>query len=120
MTLDITGNEITDFSPLQGLTKLVNLIDDPQMVEVGSLTGPIVEVENLVKGLDGNKVIPQTAGVRNTRTMKEIIFDVNSWAGNSDQFAIDLSNEDKGTYMLGITYRVNGNLVQLIYMIDHK
>ncbi|WP_438348473.1 hypothetical protein ACP8HI_23175 [Paenibacillus sp. FA6] len=71
------GNEITDFSPLQGLTKLDNLLADLQVVEVGSLQGPIVEVENLVTGLDGNKVIPNLAGARNNKTMKEIVFDVN-------------------------------------------
>ncbi|OAB47379.1 NPCBM/NEW2 domain-containing protein [Paenibacillus antarcticus] len=120
VTLDITGNEITDFSPLQGLTKLDNLMADPQMVEVGYVQGPIAKVENLVKGLDGNKVIPNLVGVRNNKTMKDIVIDVSAWAENPDTFTIDLSNEDKGLYTLGMTYQVQGNLVYLIYMIDHK
>ncbi|KOY16139.1 leucine-rich repeat domain-containing protein [Paenibacillus xylanivorans] len=32
--LDITGNAITDFSPLKGLTKLDNLLANPQIVEI--------------------------------------------------------------------------------------
>ncbi len=119
-TLDITGNEITDFSPLQGLTKLTSLLADPQVVEVGALKGPVVELTNLVKGLDGQKVLPYSAGVRNTKTFNEIMFDVNEWAANPDLFTIDLSNEDKGTYMLAMTYKVEGNLVQLIYIIDNN
>lgn len=119
-TLDITGNEITDFSPLQGLTKLTSLLADPQMVEVGQLKGPVVQFINPVKGIDGSKVIPSSAGVRNTGTFKEIMLDVNEWAANPDEFTIDLSNEEKGTYMLGLTYQVAGNLVQLISFIDNK
>ena len=119
-TLDITGNEITDFSPLQGLTKLTSLLADPQMVEAGELEGPVVELNNLVKGLDGSAVIPYSAGVRNTKTYKEIMFDVKEWAANPDVFKIDLSNEDKGTYMLALAYQVEGNLVQLIYFINNK
>lgn len=119
-TLDITGNEITDFSPLQGLTKLTSLLADPQMVEVGQLDGSVVEVTNLVKGLDGSPVIPSSAGVRNTKTYKEIMFDMNEWAANPDVFTIDLSNEDKGIYMLYLSYQVEGNLVQLIYVINNK
>lgn len=119
-TLDITGNEITDFSPLQGLTKLTSLLADPQVLEVGEFKGPVVEVANLVRGLDGSKVIPNSAGVRNTRTSKEIVFDMKEWAANPDVFTIDLSNEEKGTYMLGLTYQVAGNLVQIISFIDNN
>lgn len=120
VTLDIAGDEVTDFSPLQGLTKLENLVADPQIVEVKELKGPVVEVENLVKGLDGNKVIPYLVGVRNTKTFKEISFDTSEWATNGDTFTIDLSGEDKGVYMLVMTYRVEGNLVQTIYIVDNK
>lgn len=119
-TLDITGNEITDFSPLQGLTKLTSLLADPQVIEGGELKGPVIEVSNLVKGLDGNSVIPYSAGVRNNKTMKETTFDVNEWAANPEKFTIDLSNEEKGYYTLVMAYQVEGNLVQLIYMIDNK
>ncbi|MNP78526.1 hypothetical protein D3C76_1761610 [compost metagenome] len=90
------------------------------MVEVGGLKGPVVEWTNPVKGLDGSKVIPNSAGVRNTGTSKEIMFDMNEWAANPDVFIIDLSNEEKGTYMLGLTYQVAGNLVQLISFIDNN
>jgi hypothetical protein len=108
-----------DFSPLQGLTKLTSLLADPQVIEVAQLEGPVVEFANLVKGLDGSKVIPSSAGVRNTGTFKEIMFDMDEWAANPEVFTIDLSNEEKGTYMLGVTYQVAGNLVQLISFIHN-
>lgn len=119
VTLNITGNGVTDFSPLQGLTQL-NLIADPQFVEVGLLEGPIVEIENLVTGRDGNKVVPYTAGVRHNKSLKEIMFDVNTWAANPNQFAIDLSNEEKGYYTLSLSYLVEGNNVHLIYLVQNK
>ncbi|URN95719.1 MAG: NPCBM/NEW2 domain-containing protein [Candidatus Pristimantibacillus lignocellulolyticus] len=120
VTLDIAGNEVADFSPLQDLTKLDNLIADPQFVEVGTLQGPIVEVANVVKNIDGNYVIPTTAGVRNNATFNETIFDVNEWAANPDKFTLDLSNEDKGVYTFVLNYEVAGNHVMMIYMIDNK
>lgn len=121
VTLDVTGNEITDFSPLNGLTKLENLLIDPQIVEVGgTLEGPIIEVENLVTGRDGNKIIPHLAGVRHNQTFNEIVFDMSEWEQNPDKFTIDLSNEDKGYYMMFISYQVEGSLVQLMYLIDNK
>ena len=73
-----------------------------------------------MKGLDGSPVIPSSAGVRNTKTYKEIMFDMSEWAANPDVFTIDLSNEDKGIYMLYLSYQVEGNLVQLIYVINNK
>lgn len=121
VTLDVTGNEITDFSPLNGLTKLENLLIEPQIVEVGgTLEGPIIEVGNLVTGRDGNKVIPYSAGVRHNKTFNEITFDMSEWEQDPDKFAIDLSNEDKGYYMLFISYQVEGSLVQLMYLINNK
>jgi hypothetical protein len=47
------------------------------------------------------------------------MFDMNEWAANPEVFTIDLSNEEKGTYMLGVTYQVAGNLVQLISFIHN-
>ncbi|MEK4513460.1 NPCBM/NEW2 domain-containing protein [Paenibacillus sp. FSL K6-2524] len=121
VTLDVTGNEITDFSPLNGLTKLENLLIEPQIVEVGgTLEGPIIEVENLVTGRDGNKVTPYLAGVRHNQTFNEIVLDMSEWDQNPDKFTIDLSNEDKGYYMMFISYQVEGSLVQLMYLIDNK
>ncbi|WP_454193302.1 NPCBM/NEW2 domain-containing protein [Paenibacillus sp. Marseille-Q7038] len=119
-TLTISGNEVTDFSPLGGLTKLNNFIADPQYVEVSQLKGPIVEVDNLVTGTDGNKVIPDTAAIRNNRTFKETVLDINEWAGTPDKFTFDLTNEEKGYYTLVMGYNVEGSLVQLIYIIDHR
>ncbi|GAF08355.1 NPCBM/NEW2 domain-containing protein [Paenibacillus pini] len=119
VTLDITGNEVTNFAPLQGLKKLENLLIDPQVVEVGTLKGPIAIVDNLVTGLDGNKVIPYIAAARNNKTLKEVTLDVNAWAENPNQFTADLSNEAKGLYTLVLAYKVNGNLVQLIYMVNN-
>jgi len=120
VTLDIAGNEVADFSPLQGLTKLENLIADPQFIEMGSLQGPIVEVANVVKDSEGNYVIPITAGVRNNTTFNEMILDVNEWIASPDKFTFDLSNEDKGVYTFVMNYEVAGNLVMMIYMIDNK
>lgn len=121
VTLDITGSEVTDFSPLQSLKKLADLIADPQWVEVGGvLQGPIVEVENLVTGRDGKKIIPVSVGVRNNKTFKEIGFDVSELSGDPNKFTFDLTNEEKGYYTMFIGYQVEGNLVQLIYMIDNK
>nr|WP_306220449.1 NPCBM/NEW2 domain-containing protein [Cohnella sp. WQ 127256] len=120
VSLDITGNEITDFSPLRGLTKLDNLMADPQVVEVRELKGPVVEVDNLVTGIDGNKVIPYLAVVRHNKTYKETLFDVSGWVVNPDKFTIDLTNEAKGYYTLLLAYRVEGNLIQLIYMADNE
>ncbi|GGH30786.1 NPCBM/NEW2 domain-containing protein [Paenibacillus segetis] len=121
MTLDVIGNEITDFSPLKDLKKLENLLIDPQVVEVGgTLEGPIIEIENLVTGRDGNKVIPYLAGVRHNQTFKEIVYDMSEWEQNPDKFTIDLSNDDKGYYMMFISYQVEGSLVQLMYMMDNN
>ncbi|MFF3101878.1 NPCBM/NEW2 domain-containing protein [Viridibacillus arvi] len=120
VTLNIEGNEITDFSPLKGLTKLENLIADPQYVEVGELKGSVIEVDNLVSGIDGKKVKPHLAGVRNTKTFKETEIDVSKWEQNPEKLMIDISKEDKGTYMLTVAYKVEDNPVYLIYVIDNN
>lgn len=119
-TLHISGNEVTDFSPLQGLTKLEELSADPQIIEVGGLKGPIVELENLVTGLDGNKVMPDVAAIRNNQTFKDTMINLNESGANPDKFTIDLTNEDKGVYTFLLSYTVEGNLIQLMYMIDNK
>lgn len=120
VTLNIAGNEITDFSPLKGLTKLENLIADPQYVEVGELKGSVIEVDNLVSGIDGKKVKPHLAGVRNTKTFKETEIDVSKWEQNPEKLMIDISKEDKGIYMLTVAYKVEDNPVYLIYVIDNN
>ncbi|MFJ9464702.1 NPCBM/NEW2 domain-containing protein [Viridibacillus arvi] len=120
VTLNIAGNEITDFSPLKGLTKLENLIADPQYVEVGELKGSVIEVDNLVSGIDGKKVKPHLAGLRNTKTFKETEIDVSKWEQNPEKLMIDISKEDKGTYMLTVAYKVEDNPVYLIYVIDNN
>lgn len=119
-TLTISGNEVTDFSPLGRLTKLKNLIADPQYVEVTQLRGPIVEVDNLVIGIDGNKVIPDTAAIRSNKTFKETVLDINEWAQTPDKFNFDLTNEEKGYYTFVMSYNVEGGLVQLLYIIDNS
>ncbi|WP_211750165.1 NPCBM/NEW2 domain-containing protein [Paenibacillus sp. Marseille-Q4541] len=119
-TLNISGHEVTDFSPLKDLTNLKNLNANPQILEMKELKGPIVEVNNIVTGVDGQKVIPFTAGIRNNRTFKETTFDVNEWAANPDTFTIDLTNVEKGYYTFIMGYTVEGNIVQLMYMIDNQ
>ncbi|MFJ5621919.1 NPCBM/NEW2 domain-containing protein [Peribacillus loiseleuriae] len=119
--LDISGNTITDFSPLKDLSKLENVIAHPQIVEVDSLKGPVMAVGNLVKGLDGKYLNPYQIGLRHTKTNKEIYVDVELLAANSDQFTIDLSEEDKGWYMLVFAYKLKEDtIIQLTYYVDNN
>ena len=122
MTLDITGNEVTDFSSLQGLNKLENLIANPQVIEMPTPNGQdsIFNVENLVIGLDGKHVNPTQIGLRHNKTFKEIFVNVDQLAASADQFTIDLSEEDKGVYTLVMVYEVEGNLIQIMSIIDNK
>ncbi|MGG0666644.1 NPCBM/NEW2 domain-containing protein [Viridibacillus arvi] len=120
VTLNIEGNEITDFSPLKGLTKLEDLIADPQYVEVGEVKGSVIELDNLVSGIDGKKVKPHLVGVRNTKTFKETEIDVSEWEQNPDKLMLDISKEDKGIYMMTLAYKVEDNFVYLIYVIDNN
>lgn len=121
VSLDISGNAITDFSPLKDLTKLDTVIAHPQIVEVKSLTGPVTTVENLVKGLDGHYLNPYQIGLRHTKTNKEISVAVEQLAPNADQFAIDLSVEDKGWYMLVLAYKLQEDTtIQLTYFLDNN
>ncbi|WP_052343642.1 NPCBM/NEW2 domain-containing protein [Bacillus massiliigorillae] len=122
VTLDISGNEVTDFSPLKELSKLETLLADPQIIEMPSVNGEnsIFTIENVVKGLDGKKVNPYLIGLRNTKTFKEISLDVEQLEPNAEQFTIDLSEEDKGYYMLVFAYKVKTNLVQIVTFIENK
>lgn len=119
-SLTISGNEVTDFSPLGGLTKLKNLVADPQYVEVTQLKGPVIEVDNLVTGIDGKKVIPYTAVIRNNKTFKETALDVSEWSQTPEKFTFDVTNEEKGYYTFVVAYKVEGSLVQLMYIIDNS
>lgn len=118
--LDIVGNKVTDFSPLKGLSKLESLVANPQIIAVGELTGPVVEIENIVKDVNGNKVLPKEARLKQANTGKVIVVDVNEFAQNVDMFTVDLSNESKGTYVLTMNFDVNGNEVQLGYFVNNK
>jgi len=119
-SIDISGNSITDFSPLKDLQQLENITAHPQIVDVSSLKGPELTVENLVKGLDGNYLNPYQIGLRNTKTFKEIFVDVDQLAPNADHFTIDLSQEDKGMYMLVIAYKLNEDtLIQVSYFVQN-
>ncbi|MEG0448855.1 MAG: NPCBM/NEW2 domain-containing protein [Lysinibacillus sp.] len=122
VTLDITGNEVTDFSPLQGLEKLENLIADPQVREIPALDGQngIFTMPNIVKGLDGKHVNPKQIALRNTKTFKAVLVNVDQLAPNADQFTIDLTAEDKGLYSFFMVYEVEGNLIQLMSFIDNN
>ncbi|MFJ7736951.1 NPCBM/NEW2 domain-containing protein [Lysinibacillus sp. NPDC097287] len=122
VTLDISGNEVTDFSPLQGLKKLENLIADPQVIEMPSPTGQssIFNVENPVIGLDGKHVNPTQIGLRYNKTFKEIAVDVDQLEANANQFTIDLTEEEQGVYTLVMVYEVEGNMIQIMSMIDNK
>lgn len=120
-TLNISGNEIKDFSPLKDLQQLDNIIAHPQIIAMDSLKGPDLLVENVVKGLDGNFVNPYQIGLRNTKTNKEIFVDVEQLTPNADQFTIDLSKEDKGSYMLVIAYKLNeDSIIQLFYYVNNQ
>ncbi|MEG0439171.1 MAG: NPCBM/NEW2 domain-containing protein [Solibacillus sp.] len=120
VSLDISGNSITDFSPLKELSKLDDINAHPQIVEVTSLTGPVLTVENLVKGLDGNYLNPYQIGLRHMKTGKEIFVEVDQLAPNAEQFTIDLSEEDSGIYMLVIAYTLKDeDLIQLMYFVDN-
>ncbi|WP_391208528.1 hypothetical protein [Psychrobacillus sp. L4] len=56
--LDLTGNGIMDFSPLKDLKNLQSIHVTPQVLEIAAFKGPVVEFENHVRGIDGNKVTP--------------------------------------------------------------
>ncbi|MEK4426870.1 NPCBM/NEW2 domain-containing protein [Solibacillus sp. FSL K6-1523] len=122
ITLDITGNEVTDFSPLQGLKKLENLMADPQVIEMPAITGQdsIFTVENVVKGLDGKHVNPSQIAIRHNQTFEEVVINVDDLEANADQYTIDLTEEDKGLYTLYMVYEVEGNSIQIISMIEHQ
>ena len=120
VTLDITGNEVTDFSPLKDLKKLTNLKANPQYKVVGMLTGSSISLENLVTDIDGNKVLPNGASLRNNKTSEETVIDTNEWSENLDMFNIDMTNQESGMYTLTLGYEVNGNLIQLVYMVKHS
>ena len=122
VTLDISGNEVTDFSPLQGLEKLEKLIADPQVIEMPSPTGQdaIFNVENLVKGLDGKHVNPTQIALSHNQTSKEVVVDVDQLEANAEQFLIDLAEEDHGIYTLVMVYNVEGNSIQIVSMIDNN
>lgn len=120
--LVIKGNEITDFSPLNGLSKLTTLIVDTQFVEMGEIKGPVIEVENIVIGLDGKKVKPDLVAFSHTINRETKELDVNAMDDNPENFTVDLTNEEKGLYWLGVTYKIEGNTdtVILRYLINNK
>ena len=119
-TLNITGNSITDFSPLKTLSKLTTLNADLQIVEMGELEGSVVEVENKVIGLDGLKVKPQSIAISNTMNQNTKEIDSEALGESPDIFTIDLTNEEKGLYWLGLSYKVGENTVMLRYLINHQ
>ncbi|WP_332649054.1 NPCBM/NEW2 domain-containing protein [Lysinibacillus sp. 54212] len=121
VSLNISGNAITNFSPLKDLRKLETVTAHPQIVEVKSLTGPVTTVQNLVKSLDGHYVNPYQIGLRHTKTNKEIFVDVQQLAPNAEQFTIDLSKEDKGMYLLVMAYKLNeDSIIQLTYYVNNQ
>ncbi|MEO4054442.1 NPCBM/NEW2 domain-containing protein [Solibacillus sp. CAU 1738] len=121
VSLNISGNEITDFSPLKDLQQLENVNAHPQIIVMNSLKGPVMTVENVVKGLDGNYLNPEQIGLRHTKTNKEIYVDVAQLAPNANQFTIDLSEEDTGFYMLVIAYKLKEDtLIQVTYLVENK
>lgn len=119
VSLDVSGNEITDFSPLKNLEKLKTIMAHPQLVAVTSLKGPHLTVENLVKGLDGQYLNPYQIGLRNTKTNEIVNVDVDQFKPNSDQFTLDFSQVEKGTYMLVVAYKLKEDtIIQLTYYVD--
>ena len=119
-TLNITGNSITDFSPLKALSEFTTLNADPQFVEMGELKGSVVEVENKVIGLDGLKVKPNSVGFSNTLNQNTREVDMDAFGNHPDMLTIDLTKEEKGLYWLGISYKVGENNVILRYLINHQ
>ncbi|WP_277584904.1 NPCBM/NEW2 domain-containing protein [Psychrobacillus antarcticus] len=119
-SLSIKGNEITDFSPLKELSNLTKLIVDTQFVEMGAIKGSVVEVENIVIGLNGKKVKPYLVAYSHTinQEMKEV--DVNGLDDHPEEFIVDLSNEEKGLYWLAFSYEIEGNTVILRYLVNNK
>lgn len=119
-TLNMIGNEITDFSPLKELSKLTTLYADPQFVEMGEVKGPVVNVDNIVIGLDGKKVKPNVAEYFHTINKEVKAIDVNALDENPETFKIDLTNEDNGLYWLGLSFKIEENTVMLRYLINNK
>ena len=120
VSLDVSGNEISDFSPLKNLKKLKTITAHPQLVDVTSLKGSKVTFENVVKGLDGQYLNPYQVGLRHTKTNHELQVDVDQFKSHADQFTIDLSKEDKGWYVLVLAYKLNEDtIIQLTYYVDH-
>lgn len=118
VNLDIVGNKVTDFSPLKELSKLENVVADPQIIAVGFVNGPVVELENIVKDINGSNVLPKEARLKQANTGKVIVLDVNELAQNTEMFTVDLSNESKGSYVLTMNFDVNGNEIQLGYVVN--
>ena len=119
-TLNVIGNEITDFSPLKELSKLTNWHADQQYVEMGEIKGPVVDVENIVIGKDGKKVRPYAVGYSHTLNNEAKEIDVNALDENPETFKIDLTNEDNGLYWLGLSFKIEENTVMLRYLINNK
>ena len=117
-SLTIKANEITDFSPLKELSKLTTLIVDTQFVEMGELKGLVVD--NIVIGLDGKKVKPYLVAFSHTTSQETKEIDLSALDENPEDFTVDLTNEEKGLYWLGITYKVEEKTVILRYLINNK
>ncbi|AMO85729.1 NPCBM/NEW2 domain protein [Solibacillus isronensis B3W22] len=119
-TLSIPWNEITDFSPLKELSKLTSLLAGTQFVEMGEIKGPVVNLDNIVIGLDGKKVKPNAIGYSHTINNEAKELNVNALDENPETFMIDLTNEKKGLYWLGLSYKIEENTVMLRYLINNN
>lgn len=119
-TLNIIGNEITDFSPLKELSKLTILHADLQFVELGEVKGPVIDVENIVIGLDGKKVKPYAVEYFHATNKEVKVLDVNTLDKNPETFTIDLTDEDKGLYWLVFSFEIEGNTVILRRLINNN
>ncbi|WP_432352635.1 hypothetical protein [Sporosarcina sp. A2] len=77
-------------------------------------------VGNLVKGLDGKFLTPYTIGLRNTKTNKELMIDVDQLKQNATEFPINLSDEENGWYMLVVSYKLKEDtLIHVTYFVDN-
>ncbi|AWE07805.1 hypothetical protein DCE79_10595 [Lysinibacillus sp. 2017] len=119
-TLTISANEITDFSTLKGLRKLMTLNANPQFVEMGEMKGSVIEIENIVRGIDGLKVKPVSVVFSNTIIQESKEVDVKGLDEHPELFTIDLTNEEKGLYWLGLSYKIEESTVMLRYLINNK
>lgn len=118
-SLSIANNEVTDFSPLQQL-KLETFDGNGQFKDIGSLNGPVAIFDNIVKNKNGHYVKPSQITYSRTNGNTTKMVDVSALPSSPTQLTVDLSNEPKGYYWVGVQYEVDGQQVTLRYLMIHQ